>query len=262
MIEKIPVWGLFVGTVLLVMVAHEIGHRLGTATRGRPEEEVDSATGAIAGAILGLIAFMLAFTFGMAADRFDTRKALVREEANAIGTAYLRTDFLPEPGRSESVRLFRAYVDHRVSAVQKGDPAALARALAEAPRIHEALWSIAVANAKTDMNSDIGALYVESLNEVVDLNRTRLNVGVQVRIPGGIWGILFGLIGVGLVTVGYHAAIAGSRRSWVTVMLGFSLALVIGLIAALDRPQAGIIKVSQQPLIDVRDMIVADPRSR
>ena len=262
MIEKIPVWGLFVGTILLVMVAHEIGHLLGHAAKAHPKEEKDSTTGAISGAILGLVAFMLAFTFGMAADRYDARKALVREEANAIGTAYLRTDFLPDSARAKSARLFRTYVDDRVSAVQKNDPAGLARTLAEAPRIHKELWSIAVANARTDMNSDIGALYIESLNDVIDIHAMRVNVAVHTRIPGGIWEILFGLIGVGLAAVGYHAAIAGSRKSWVTVMLGFALALVIGLIAVLDRPQAGIIKVSQQPLIDVRDMIDADGRWR
>jgi len=262
MIDRLPLWGLVLGTVILVFVAHEIGHRVGILASRQAGAEKESTTGATSGAILGLVAFMLAFTFGIAADRYDMRKALVREEANAIATAYLRTDFLPDSARRESANLFRSYVDQRVRLVQKNDLAAMAQVNADARRIHRELWAVAVANGKRDLNSDVGALYIESINQVVEFHALRLNVGVQMRIPQGIWGILFALMGFSLVGVGYHTAIAGSRKSWMTLMLALSLATVVGLIAALDRPQAGIIKVSQQPLVDVRDMIDADNRWR
>jgi hypothetical protein len=260
--EKIPVWGLVACTIVLVFVAHEVGHRLGRAASSRPDAEKESTTGAISGAILGLVAFMLAFTFGIAADRYDMRKALVREEANAIATAYLRTDFLPDSARTASASLYRSYVDQRVSAVQKNDLAALMRTDVEARRIHRSLWAMAVANGKRDLNSDVGALYIEGLNHVMEIHALRMNVGVQMRIPPGIWGILFALIGFSLVGVGYHTAVAGSSKSWMTLTLALSLATVVGLIAVLDRPQTGVIGVSQQPLIDVRDMIDADGRGK
>ena len=103
--DAYPQWAVSAATLLLVMLAIEGGYRLGRAARGRSEDEKESPVSAIAATILALLAFMMAFTFSIVSDRFDTRKALVREEANAIRTAWLRSDFLPEPDRAEAVRI-------------------------------------------------------------------------------------------------------------------------------------------------------------
>src|SRR6476661_6683187 len=97
--DEIPLWLLFLGTILLVVGTIELGYLLGQAARRRSAEEKESPVSAIAGTVLALLAFILAFTFGIVADRYDNRKALVREEAGAIRTSYTEASFLPEPDR-------------------------------------------------------------------------------------------------------------------------------------------------------------------
>ena len=117
-IDAIPVWVLFVGTILLVLVSIEAGHQLSRIARRRSECEKESAASAIAGSVLALLAFMLAFTFGIVAERYDTRKELVRDDANAIRTTWHRCDFLPEPDRGEARGLLREYVNARLAVAQ------------------------------------------------------------------------------------------------------------------------------------------------
>ena len=261
--DAIPIWALFAGTIIVVVIAIEAGYRLGHATHWRSGDEKESSVSARIAAILGLLAFMLVFTFGMVTDRYDARKALVRDEANAIGTAYLRCDFLPEPDRGKAAGLFREYVDLRLTVAQSRNLDQVQKALIESDRIHRQLWDMAVVNARKDMNSDVAALYIESLNQVIDIHALRVTVGMQTRIPGGIWLVLFALVILGMVGVGYQTAITGSTsRSWTTAILAISFSLVIVLIVSLDRPQSGFITVSQQPLVNVRASMTADLEAR
>lgn len=252
-IDSIPVSALFVGTILLVLFFIEVGYRMGHAAHRASEDEKESPVSVFAGALLGLVAFMLAFTFGIVSNRYDARRELVRNEANAIGTAYLRADFLPEPDRSEAKRLFKEYLDERLAFAHSGEYGAdrVNDLVSTASRIQRQLWDMAVANARKDMNSDVAALYIESLNEVIDIHALRLAVGVQARVPMGIWGVLYGLTVLGMIGIGYHAGIAGSKRSKATLFMALAFAMVIGVIASLDR-QGGFIKVTQQPLADLQ----------
>ena len=251
--DAIPIGALFAASILIVVIAIEAGYRLGHFARRRSKDEKESPVSTIAGSGLGLAAFILAFTFGIVTDRYDARKALVRDEANAIRTAYLRSDFLPEPDRGAAAELLREYVDLRLAAVKSRDLDQVHGALIESDRIQHKLWDMAVANARKDMNSDVAALYIESLNEVIGVHALRVAVGLQARLPAGIWLVLYILVILGMIGIGYQAAIAGStRRSWATPILAVSFSLVIALIASLDRPQSSFITVSQQPLENLR----------
>ena len=257
-IDAIPIGIIFVVTIIVMLLAIEAGDRLGQATRRRSEDEKESSVSTRTAAILGLLAFMLAFTFGIVTDRYDARKALVREEANAIRTTYLRSEFLPEPDHGEAADLLRQYVDLRLAAVQSRDLDLMQKARIESEQIQHKLWDMAVVNARKDLNSDVAALYIESLNEMIDIQAVRVAVGLQARIPGGIWLVLYVLVIFGMIGMGYQTAIAGSaRRSWATPILAVSFSLVIALIASLDRPNSSFITVSQQPLVDVRSSMVA-----
>src|SRR5262245_8168181 len=116
--DALPLWAVFVATVALVLVAVDVGYRLGSLRRSASAPEKEAPVGAMVGATLGLLAFLLAFTFGFAAELYQGKRAVLLEEANAIGTAYLRADFLPEPATAR--RLFREYVDIRLAAAQTG----------------------------------------------------------------------------------------------------------------------------------------------
>jgi hypothetical protein len=112
---------------------------------------------------------------------------------------------------------------------------------------------MAVANARKDMNSDVAALYIEALNEVINVHALRVSVGMHSRIPAGIWLSFYALTILSMVGVGYHAAIAGSRRSWMMLVLALSFSLVITLIASLDLSQNRLLlPVPQQPLEDLQ----------
>lgn len=95
-LDVIPLWGLLCLTVGLVLAAVEVGFRIGRWRGQRSEHEQETPVGAIVAAILGLLAFLLAFTFGMAASRYELRRELVLDEANAVGTTYLRAGMVPE----------------------------------------------------------------------------------------------------------------------------------------------------------------------
>ncbi len=252
-LDLVPVWVVFIGTVLLVMGFIEIGYRLGGIAHRKWAAEKEAPVSGVSATVLGLTAFMLAFSFSIVAERYDARKALVRDDADAIRTAYLRTRFLAEPERLESSRLLADYVDRRLH-IARGNQIGreeLGQFLADSESIHRRLWDIAVVSAARDMNSDVGALYIEALNQVMDVHASRLAIGVRMRVPPGIWIVLYGLTILGMLSMGYHAGIADSRRTNATWVLATSFAMVIALIAALDRPW-GVAAVTQQPLVDLR----------
>ena len=247
-LDTLPLWGLFLAIVALVLAAIEGGHRLGTYRHSRPGREKEAPVGSMVGAMLGLLAFMLAFTFGMAASRFDTRKGLVLEEANAIGTTYLRTAMLPE--RRDEIRvLLRSYVDNRLEAVRSGR---VSNEILKSEDIQGQLWSAATAVALQHPDSIIVGLFVQSLNEVIDLHAKRVTAGLRNRIPGAIWVALLTIATLSLAAMGYHAGLSGTIRSLAAVLVAVTFSAVIALIADLDRPQEGSLTVSQQALIDVR----------
>ena len=248
--DAIPFLGLYVGTVVLSLLSVEAGFRLGGHRRRRAEHEQETPVGAMVGATLGLLAFVLAFAFGMAATRFDTRKQLVLDEANAIGTAHLRAALLPQPERAELQRLLREYVDVRLQGVQPGK---LQQAMARSEELHNLLWSQVVALGEKDPRSIVAGLFIQSLNEVIDLHAKRVTASLRNRIPGIIWVALYLVTVLAMVAVGYQTGLSSPRRSVVVLLLALAFAAIMLLTADLDRPQAGLLKVSQQALVDVRN---------
>jgi hypothetical protein len=247
-LDVLPLWGLFLTIVLLVLAAIEVGYRLGSYRHRYAGREKEAPVGAMVGATLGLLAFMLAFTFGMAASRFDTRKQLVLDEANAIGTTYLRTAMLPE--KREEVRdLLRSYADARLEAVQ---PGRVAEAILKSENIQNQLWSAATTVGLQHPDSIVVGLFVTSLNEVIDLHAKRVNAALRNRIPGAIWMSLLAMALLSLAAMGYHAGLVGTIRSIAILVVALTFSAVIALIADLDRPSEGALIVSQQALIDVR----------
>jgi hypothetical protein len=249
-IDLIPIWGVFLATVAVVLLAIEGGFRLGGYRRRRSVLEDRPPVGEMVAATLALLAFLLAFTFGLAAQRFDLRRGLVIDEANAVGTTHLRAGLLPEPHRSGVRALLREYVDVRLQAVQPGK---LGQSIRRSGELHARLWGHAVAVGQDRPGSIVVGLFIESLNEVIDLHTRRVWLGAGDRIPGIIWGALFFVAILGTTVMGYHAGLAGSGRSLAMLALVLAFSSVIALIADLDRPQAGLLRVSQQAMTDLRD---------
>jgi len=253
--DSLPLWGLFIVVLLIVLLSIEGGYRLGRYRLNRSAHEVEAPVGAMVGATLGLLAFMLAFTFGAAADRYDSRRQVLLEEANAIGTTWLRADMLPDRG-AEIRALLRDYVDIRLKAVQSGQ---IAAGMRQSEQLHSQLWTHAAALGESNPSSIVVGLFVQSLNEVIDLHTKRITVGGRNRIPGAIWLSLIGVAVLALGAMGYHSGLAATSRSMAQLAVGLAFSMVIGLIADLDRPQEGGLTVSQQALVDLQQSMKASP---
>jgi len=255
LLDALPLWGLFLAIMALVLISIEGGYRLGNYRRSRSSLEKEAPVGAMVGSTLGLLAFFLAFTFGLAANRFDTRRQVLLDEANAIGTAYLRAGMLPD--RREEIRvLLRDYVDTRLNAAQSGR---IAEGIRRSEQLQEQLWTQAVALGEAHPTSIVVGLFVQSLNEVIDLHAKRVAVGVRNRIPGVIWVALFAIAVLSLTAMGYHAGLAATSRSPAVLVVAFTFSAVIGVIADLDRPQDGFLTTSQQAMIDLQQSMKPKP---
>jgi hypothetical protein len=247
-IDALPLWALFIAILLVVLLSIEFGYRLGKYRRRRREDEKEAPLGTMVGATLGLLALVLAFTFGLAAARFDTRRQVLLDEANAIGTTYLRSGMLPE--RGEEIRsLLREYVGVRLEAVQSGK---VAEGIQRSEDIQQKVWTEAENVGQKNPNSIMVGLFVQSLNEMIDLHAKRVQAALRSRIPGPIWLGLFAVAALSLATMGYHAGLSGTRRSLAILAVAVTFSVVIELIADLNRPQEGVLRVSQQALLDVQ----------
>lgn len=251
-LEDVPVLLVFAVFAVISFVAYEIGFQIGHWYQARTPGVQEGPTGVLVGSILALLAFLLAITMGMASDRFDTRRALVLEEANSIETTYLRAGYLPEPASIEIRNLLREYVPLRIA------PSDEVTRLANEQRSKALLlqmWSIAEAEAKVTQQGDLMAAFIESLNDTIDLHESRLAVGVYSRVPATILWLLFVGSVLTLAIVGYSAGLTRRRDLLSAVVLIIALGAVLALVIDLDQPSAGFVQVNQQPIIDLQEQI-------
>jgi len=248
LLDALPVAAVYFVVLLGILAAADAGYRLGCYRRARTDEEKEAPVGAMVGATLGLLAFMLAITFNVAATRFDTRRALVLQEANSAGTAYLRAAMLPERG-PEIRALLREYVDVRLAVARGEMPFDEARTRSE--DLQNRLWAHATAVSTAHPNSVVAGLFVHTLNELIDIHSMRL-AALRGRIPPAIWLTLSALSLAAFALLGYGSGLAKTSRSPAAIAMSVCFALVIVLVVDLDRPYEGLLKTSQQALVDAR----------
>ena len=253
-LDQFPLWAAFVSTAAVFLLAVEVGFRIGSYRRSRREDDQKSQVGSVMAASLGLLAFFLAFTFGIASSRFDDRKKLVLEEANTIGTTYLRADLLPEPHRTEIQTLLREYVELRAGAVGAGFET-IQRGIARSEELHQLLWAQAVALAEKNASPVVTALFIQSLNAVIDLHTARVTVGLRNRIPASIWVTLYFVAFLSMAVMGYHAGLTGTRSLAANLALVCAFSAVMVLITDLERVDQKLFNVSQQAMIDLESKL-------
>jgi hypothetical protein len=249
-LDPIPLWLLYLISVTVVLISIELGWRLGNYQRQHSENEIKAPINAAIGATLGLLAFLLAFTFGMAASRFDSRKQVVLQEVNAIGTTYLRAEFLNEDARDEVQNLLREYAELRSGGAKVVmSPEGIERS----SLLLDKMWAVA-ANSVASANTYSTGLFVQSLNDVIDLDTARLTA-LRNRIPDSILFMLSVVTILAMISIGFEFGLTGVRSWAVTVLLALVFTTVLILITDLDRSWAGSIQVSQQPFIDLLNKI-------
>ncbi len=244
---------LFVGMLL----ATEIGRRVGAARLARDLERARAGNGAVEGAVFALLGLVIAFTFSGAASRFDIRRNLIVEEANGIGTAWLRLDLLPAADQPEIRNLFRQYLDSRLTTYQQlPDVEAAKGELARSLELQNQIWIRCVAGCQGPEGQRAAMLLLPALNQMFDIVTTR-TVALKAHPPAIIFLMLGFLALAGALFAGF--GMAGARsRSWVHI-LGFSLimAVCVYVILDLEFPRIGLIRVDafDEVLIQVRESI-------
>lgn len=255
LVNSIPLSVLAIGTLLLVLVSLELGFRIGQWRRERSGTEHDSTLGGVVGATLGLVAFLLAFTFGMAASRFEDRRQVLLEEVNALDAAYLRADLIDEPYRSAVHGLLKEYVALRLDEARSDK---LADDIKRPEQLQEELWDQVVAVSNAGPSTETKALFVASINLVIEAQAKRTDMARH-PIPSTIWLALYLITVVAMAKVGYQSGVSGPRRSAAMPSLSLTFTLVFVLIADLDRPLQGLLKVSQQAMTDLQRKMADNP---
>jgi hypothetical protein len=234
-------------TIILIAGAAALGAWIGRRVRGGATEGADIST--LTGAALGLVALLLAFSFSLALSRYEVRRTLVLEEANAIGSTANFALMLPEPVQGPILRLLRDYTVVRIGLGVPFDPAKLERDVAQSLELQTRLWQQAVAVTATAPQSLPAYRFVASLNEMNNIHERRLTA-LRYHVPAAVMFMLIGVSMVALGFTGYQAGVTGSRRRVATLIMSVTVAVVIMLVVDLDRPTRGSIQVPVQPLVE------------
>ena len=241
---------LFAAVVALL----EVGRHLGIRKRAKDPEGATKGLGSLEGAVFGLLGLLIAFTFSGAADRFNHRRALIVEEANAIGRAYMRLDVLPAAAQPELKADFRRYLDARLDYYRKlSDPNGAEREFAKATELQGIIWTKAVAASQQTSNPAVMTLLLTALNEMIDMTTVR-TAALQTHPPLTIYIMLIGLVLAAALFAGY--AMAESNDRSLIHVLGFALLMTaaIYVIVDLEFPRRGLIR------LDAADKILVDVR--
>jgi hypothetical protein len=244
---------IFVIFFALMLAATEIGFRLGRKSEANTPEKTKSLVSTVEAAILAVLGLLLGFTMSMAVTRFEARKQLVLDEANAIGNSCLRTELLPAPEGTEIASILREYINVRVQYGATGnDPARLDSLRTQTARLQDEFWKRAVAYGQKNPSPMAASLLLQSLNQSIDLESAR-RMALQNHVPenviyvNGILGMLAALL------VGYTFGLNGRRQIFSMCVMCVAVTLVLTLIIDLDQPRSGLVRVSQQPMIDLQN---------
>lgn len=249
-VEELPLWAVYLGTVIIAFLATETGYRIALWLRRRnPTFGQSDASGTVVGGMLALLAFLLAISVATVIEQHNGRRALVVTEANAIGTAYLRAGFLSEPDRTTSRDLMRDYVEVRLAPT--ADMSQLESTLERSEEIQGQLWTIIEEQIQAGEKSDIMAVYVESINELIDVHTLRITA-FERRLPRRLGIMLYSAIILSFLLMGVAASRDEKPLPRVaTLLYALALTAIFIVVVDLDRPQGGLVTVSQQALADL-----------
>lgn len=232
-----------------------LGRRL---RRGADAEHQRESLGVVQGALLGLVGLLLAFGLTMAVTRYEVRRDLLVDEANAIGTTYLRAQLLAEPERTQSLDLLREYTD---AAVEMSDAVPDSPAFDAAVRtmedLQQDLWAAAGRAMAGAPQDSAPRLYVETLNETIDRHADRV-ASLRNRVPSSVWILQIVGSAVALGALSLYLSFLG-RGLLTPLLAGVFVVLILFNSFDLDRPRRGFIHVPAQALVDVRNTMDLPP---
>ncbi|TAH13470.1 MAG: hypothetical protein EAZ12_01465 [Sphingobacteriia bacterium] len=218
----------------------------------------DEGIGVVEGALFGLLGLIMAFTFGMAGSRFESKRLVITEEANAIGTAYLRVDLY----QNDSVKTvfrnhFKQYIEARIESYEVGYNPPMREILkSKSDSISKQIWNYTTALSKQPNNYIPTMQMVPALNEMIDIVTTRESA-LKARVPDSIIWLMFLMILACSFLIGFSIPV-NKKVNFISIV-GFIVLslLVVYVILDLDRPSRGLINLSEQNkvIIDLRKML-------
>lgn len=255
-VYDLPIWltALFILTILLVSM--EVGYRGGRRKWVATDECSPSEGSDVAlASMLALLGLVLAFTYSFTLSRADSRKQAVLDEANAIGTAFLRANLAPEPSRSELRKLLRDYAKTRdVSEEKVASSDGIQRIVQRSLDVQSLLWPSVERMVEAKSAGPVEVSILQSVNDVLDMHGKRI-VAATDRLPVIVLALLVFIAAAAMFIIGFHAGRQGSLSRWRIALLGVVLAAVITVITDFDRPLTGLVRINQQPIVDlIRDM--------
>jgi len=237
---------------IAIVIFNEIGFRSGRFIQTRTDSEVKALTGSIQGSILGLLALLLGFTFSMSMQRYDNRSMALIDEANAIGTAVLRIELLPQEYQPKAKGLLQNYVNLRVEIgqIDLTEQAQRHKYNQKIKCLQNELWSIAITATNADPRAVTTGAFVKSLNDVIDSQGKR-NALLQMHVPEVVLILLFIVFISSGAIMGYSAGLSGTRVVAPIVLVSLLITLIVFIIIDLDRPKRGFIQVNQTVMVEL-----------
>lgn len=252
---EFPSYQVVAGLLVLMFLANEIGYRLGLGKSSKESDNSKTVSSALKASILSFVAFLLAFSFSITTSRHDARREVVLNEANAIGTCYLRAGLLEEPYKTETRKVLREMTDVRIQYFQEGeDLAAAKKSNEELNGLTNDLWAQVEAAFAANTSRVHSSQIIPAANEVIDLNTTR-EWAVHSRLQPAVLVLLIVSILVSNLLMGHSSGQVEGRHCGLWISFNVLLALVLFVVLDYDRPRRGFIQVDHSPMMQLRDSI-------
>ena len=243
-----------VGFFVAMVACLEAGYRVGRRRMRIDAAGAHEGLGSIEAATFALLGLLLGFAFSGALARFDARRGLIVQEVNAIGTAYQRVDLAPPDDQPGLRRLFREYLDARISVyATPADEAATNRSIAAADDSQRRIWAAVIESSRRDPTQNVARVLVPAVNDMSGITTARV-VALRTRLPGAILALLLTVALSTAVTAGYSMSRRGRRSILHIVLYAASIALTIYIVLDLDYPRRGLIR------LDTTDQILEQLR--
>ncbi|MBK1880914.1 hypothetical protein JIN85_00725 [Luteolibacter pohnpeiensis] len=239
-------WSILIIVTGILLILSEIGFRFGNSAKQKnPQADVNN--GSTQGAVLGLLGLLLGFSFAMAVGRYDNRRSLGVDEANAIGTTWLRTDLLTESRSRKAKKLLRQYTELRLESIEKSTDLDRMKSLVmESSKIQNELWQIAMDSA-VEKPGPVIMGFINSLNEMIDLQTSRI-AAARNHVPAAVWILLIVVAGCGAWASGFSSGTTQQRSAFNQIVFPVLVGIVVTLISDIDRPRKGLVALSHEPL--------------
>ena len=258
-LDGIPLPVYLVLAIIIIIIPIEIGYRIGKNHRDKkPDKSQMAQVRAIMGASLGLLAFMLAFSFAVAQKHFEERTNAYLLEVTAIDAAYRGASLLNQESMNEARDLLRQFVQLRretFNAEERGKTEDVAMQVRDAERLHDRLWEVADRSMQSPGDSIDDSIFSNAIMEMIRANDERVQHTVFNRISPIIWLTLLAMSILSMIIMGYQAGLTGKRSFMATWTLAITFAVVLTLVADLDRPQMRLFKMNQGLMVELQNRI-------